>query len=38
MTTLPALDACFRNLETGQFKEILVSIVDNGIESQEVHL
>ena len=32
MTTLPALDACFRNPETGQFKEILVSIVDNGIE------
>ena len=23
MTTLPALDACFRNPETGQFKEIL---------------
>ena len=32
MTTLPALDMCFRNLETGQFKEILISIVDNGIE------
>lgn len=32
MTTLPALDACFRNPETGQFKEILVTIVDNGIE------
>ena len=32
MTTLPALDTCFRNPETGQFKEILVSIVDNGIE------
>ena len=32
MTTLPALDACFRNQETGQFKEILASIVDNVIE------
>ena len=32
MITLPALDACFRNPETGQFKETLVSIVDNGIE------
>ena len=32
MTTLPALDMCIRNPETGQFKEILISIVDNGIE------
>lgn len=32
MTTLPALDAYFRNPETGQFKEILITIVDNGIE------
>ena len=32
MITLPALDVCFRNHETGQFKETLVSIVDNGIE------
>ncbi|KAJ7394611.1 hypothetical protein OS493_000429 [Desmophyllum pertusum] len=32
MITLPALDACFRNPETGNIKEMLVSIVDNGIE------
>jgi len=32
MITLPVLDACFRNPETGQFKEILISIMDNGIE------
>ena len=32
MITIPALDTCFRNPESGQFKEVLVSVVDNGIE------
>ena len=32
MITLPELDSCFRNPETGRMKENLVSIVDNGIE------
>lgn len=36
MTTLPALNMCFRNPETGQFKKILISIVER--RSQEVHL
>lgn len=32
MITIPPLDTCFRNLESGQFKEELVSVIDKGIE------
>ena len=32
MITNPPLDTCFRNLESGQFKEVLVSVIDKGIE------
>ena len=32
MITIPPLDSCFRNLESRQFKEVLVSVVDKGIE------
>ena len=31
MITLPALNACFKNLETRKFKATLVSITDNRI-------